>query len=229
MALCARSPLGTGPEQKEQNERHGGKASSFPTGCRQCPDCLVAIVFDRCGCEREEDDLLGAIDQRCCLPSPPAQLPYLPSWISNRKEGMEPLGLVTFQLFEDEFPKTVENVCALSTGEIWLQGILFTCQGGDFTHHNGIGGKSIHEEKYTDENFILKHQGLGTLSMANAGPSTNGTQFFICTAKTDWSDGRHVFFGQMKEGMNIVEVMDYCTSQDGKTSKKITIADCGQI
>ena len=103
------------------------------------------------------------------------------------------------------------------------------CQGGDFTHHNGTGGKSIYDEKFDDENFILKHTGMGILSMANAGPNTNCSQFFICNAKTESLDGKHVVFGKMKEGMNIVEAMRHFGSRNGKTSKKVTITDCGQI
>uniref|UniRef100_A0A2K5HMG0 Peptidyl-prolyl cis-trans isomerase n=1 Tax=Colobus angolensis palliatus TaxID=336983 RepID=A0A2K5HMG0_COLAP len=103
------------------------------------------------------------------------------------------------------------------------------CQDGDFTRHNGTGGKSIYGEKFEDENSILKYTGPGILSMANAGPTTNGSQFFICTAKTEWLDGKHVVFGKVKEGMNIVEAMERFGSRNGKTSKKITIADCGQL
>ncbi|XP_038183214.1 peptidyl-prolyl cis-trans isomerase A-like [Arvicola amphibius] len=102
-------------------------------------------------------------------------------------------------------------------------------QGGDFTRHNGTGGRSIYGEKFEDENFILKHTDPGILSMANAGPNTNGSQFFICTTKTEWLDGKHVVFGKVKEGVNIVKAMERFGSRNGKTSKKITISDCGQL
>ncbi|KAL1777324.1 peptidyl-prolyl cis-trans isomerase A [Sigmodon hispidus] len=99
------------------------------------------------------------------------------------------------------------------------------CQGGDFTLHNGTGGRSIYREKFEDENFILKHTGPGILSMANAGPNTNGSQFFICTTKAEWLDG----LWKVKEGMSIVEAMERFGSRNGKTSKKITISNCGQL
>ncbi|KFO23523.1 peptidyl-prolyl cis-trans isomerase A-like [Fukomys damarensis] len=150
----------------------------------------------------------------------------------------EPLGRVSFELFVGKVPKTAENFHALSTGEkgfgykgSCLHRIIpgFTCQGGDFTCHNGNGSKSIYGEKFDDENFILKHTGPGILSMASAGPNTNGSQFFICTAKTEWLDGKHVVFGKVKEGMNIVEAMEHFGSKNGKISKKITITDYGQL
>lgn len=159
--------------------------------------------------------------------------------------GKAKAGRIVMELFADVTPKTAENFRCLCTGEkgigksgkpLHYKGSTFhriipnfMCQGGDFTRGNGTGGESIYGLKFEDENFKKKHTGPGVLSMANAGPNTNGSQFFICTEKTSWLDGKHVVFGKVIDGYSVVQAMEKVGSESGRTSLPVVIEDSGQI
>jgi peptidylprolyl isomerase len=158
-------------------------------------------------------------------------------------------GRIIMDLYNKACPRTAENFRALCTGEkgvgksgkpLHYKGSAFhrvinnfMCQGGDFTRGNGTGGESIYGDKFADETFAGvcgKHTGKGILSMANAGPNTNGSQFFLCTVETNWLDGKHVVFGRVRpESFGVLDAIEAVGSQSGKTSKDVRIADCGQL
>uniref|UniRef100_A0A1I8HII8 Peptidyl-prolyl cis-trans isomerase E n=1 Tax=Macrostomum lignano TaxID=282301 RepID=A0A1I8HII8_9PLAT len=154
--------------------------------------------------------------------------------------GGRSAGRIVAELRKDVVPKTAENFRCLCSHErgFGFRGSKFhriipgfMCQGGDFTKGNGTGGKSIYGEKFQDENFTLRHThpGPGVLSMANSGPNTNGSQFFICTEATVWLDNKHVVFGRVVEGMPVVRKMESMGSKSGKPSQPVVVEDCGEL
>ncbi len=162
---------------------------------------------------------------------------YFDLKLSNDRQ-FERLGRIVIELKEDSCPKTAENFKQLCTGEkgFGYAGSRFhrvipnfMCQGGDFTNDNGTGGKSIYGKNFPDENFELPHTGPGILSMANAGPNTNGSQFFLCTVATPFLNGKHTVFGQVVEGYSVVKALESVGSQSGAPAYDVFIDKCGIV
>ncbi|PFH33859.1 cyclophilin [Besnoitia besnoiti] len=145
----------------------------------------------------------------------------------------EPAGRIVLELRSDVVPKTVDNFIGLFDkykGSTFHRIIAdFMIQGGDFENHNGTGGHSIYGPRFEDENFDLKHE-RGVISMANAGPNTNGSQFFITTVKTEWLDGRHVVFGKITaDSWPTVQAIEALSGGGGRPTKKAVIKDIGLL
>ena len=203
----------------------------------------MSIIEDSDDSEEEEKATKAVEEVKTAPPAKPTpgvhSKVFMDIAIGNEK------GRIVIHL-DSKTPKTSENFRALCTGEKGI-GVKsgkplhfkdsgfhrvipgFMAQGGDFTNHNGTGGESIYGETFKDENFVVKHLGRGTLSMANCGPNTNGSQFFLCFKSTPHLDGKHVVFGKVVSGLDMLTKMEQEGSMNGTPKKIITIKDCGML
>ncbi|VDP33894.1 unnamed protein product [Soboliphyme baturini] len=187
------------------------------------------------GMEQTTEDVDSKMEATVAAEEKPKRLPQV---YLDIKIGIRHVGRVTIELRSDIVPLTAENFRALCTGEkgFGYRGSVvhriiprFMIQGGDFTNGDGTGGKSIYGKNFKDENFTLRHDVPGVLSMANSGPNTNGSQFFITSASCEWLDNKHVVFGRVVDGMHVVKQVELVGTPTGKPSMKVIISDCGEL
>ncbi|XP_054448152.1 peptidyl-prolyl cis-trans isomerase A-like [Pteronotus mesoamericanus] len=225
-------PLPPAPSQPPYP--HSKHPSTFQDLLRRHPqESFPATLLSSCIWVRTQMHrcLVTGTCRHCCRAAPRQGHPTVSFDFAAKGK---PSGHISFELFSVKDTKAAENFQALS---IWEKGLgykcscfhriipRFMCQGVDFAGHNDRGNKSIYGEKFDNENFILKHMGPSILSMANAGSNTKSPQFFICAAKTERLDGKHVVLSQVTDSM----VQEHYGSRNGKTSEKITMTDCGQL